>query len=187
MKFCIFCERIFDDECFEALKAFCEKQLRGGVWQILNDPCFYPRLYPENVKLFCLTPVNYELAVAEQGYTGTKAQLSKIMAERYRELSWMGCDIDLHLHLSLRPEKLSLKQEDKMFKEAIDWMKKNGFNCKEWMAGWYLFSDQSIKLGKKYGLKYTLSKGFYQIHEYELYGNIYSIIMILQNVRHLFR
>lgn len=72
-------------------------------------------------------------------------------------------------------------------KEAVDWMKKNGFECNEWVAGWYIKDDKSIKIAKKYGLKYFDSKFTYDLHDYELLGNIYSFMMIIQNIRGLFR
>jgi len=182
MQYAIFVERIFDDECFEKLKEFCANHIKGSFWQDMKTS-YPPILHPENVRLFCLTPVNYELVVAEQGYTGSKEQLSKIMAKRYRELSWMGCQIDLHLHLGLRLENIN---QEKMMKEAMNWMKKNDFNPEFVTYGWYIHNSESRKVEKKFKTKFFNDKHCYSYHDYE-YDSIYSPMMILQNIRGMLR
>lgn len=178
MEFVLFVERIFDDEIFEKIKAFIEKHTTSR-WDL-------PFRQMSKVSLYCLTPANYELAKSEQGYTGTKDQLSRIMAKRYKELEWMGIDINLHLHLSLRPDKLPEKKENQMLKEAMGWMRKHRFDPKEIMFGWYLYTDRSIKIANKHGLKLNKNLGKYHLHDYEL-DHPYRLMLILQNLRGLLR
>jgi len=165
MKFTIFCERVWDFETFIELKNFIKK--KGA----------------KNCYLYCLSAANYPLMVSEQGYQGTKEEYSKILEARYKELQ-EECKVQLHLHLSLRPEKMD---QESLFKEACEWMRSRGFECKEVMYGWYLSSEQSREMEKKYNLKYTLNKGTYQIHDYEIGPGIWGPIMILQNLRHFLR
>ena len=168
MKFVIFVERIFDDEVFRQLKEFIKKHT------------------PNKVNLYCIAPVNYELMKSEQGYTGTKEELTRLMGERYDELKKMGCKINLHLHLSLRPDKLDLWHEGQMFKEAVEWMNECDFNPTEIMFGWYLYTPISLEIGKRYNLKLNKNKERFHIHDYQL-NNVYSIMNILANIRGLMR
>ena len=165
MQFVIFVERIWDDMTFAELVGFIKK--KGSA----------------NCHLYCVTPANYYLAVSEQGYQGTKEEYSKILEERYNQLK-RGSKIQLHLHLSLRPEKMD---QEPLFKESCKWMRERGFECEEVMWGWYLYSNESLELSRIYGLKPTMKKGFYQIHDYEIGPGIFGPIMILQNLRHLLR
>ena len=167
-KFIVFVERIFDPETYQQLKDFIMKY---GA---------------ENVSLYCLTHVNYDLIRAEQGYEGSREALRRVMGERYYELQKMGCHINLHLHLSLVPGKLDLWKEGKMFKESVEWMNDCNFNPTEWMAGWYAYTPISIEIGKKYGLKYNKNKGKYHIHDYQL-NSVFSLMNILANIRGWFR
>jgi len=165
MKYCIFVERIFDDKCFEALKLFC----------IGHDV--------EKVHLFCLTPTNYNLVCAEQGYNGTKEELSKIMAERYKELEALGCQIDLHVHLGLRLENIN---QTRVIGEAKYWMDSNRFNPKTITFGWYIYNDESLLVSKINGLTYFKDKWFFSFHDYE-YDKKYAMMMIITNLRGMLR
>ena len=166
MKYTIFCERVFDDETFEELKAFIKKKGAGKC------------------NLYCVAPVNHPLAVAEQGCQLSKEEFGNLLAERYRELQDRGCSIQLHLHLSLRPEKMD---QEPLFQEATSWMLENGFSCREVAYGWYVSSAQSREMEKKYGLWWAKGKWQMNLHDYEIHGNIFSPIMILQNLRNCLR
>ena len=166
MKFVIFVERIWDNDVFEELKSFINKK---GV-----NKCI----------LYGLTPANFTLMTSEQGYQGTKEEYSDILNKRYKELQDMGCKIQLHLHLSLRPEKMN---QEPLFKESCDWMRSRKFECEEVMYGWYLSSSQSRELEKKYNLKFVKGKYKFNLHDYEIHNGIYGVMMILQNVRNCLR
>jgi hypothetical protein len=170
MKYCIFIERIFDDEKFRMLKQFIQRKVDG--W------------HTERVNLFVTTPANYYLAVAEQGYSGTKEQYEKIILERYKQLELLGVvTLHLHLHLAMIPESIN---QEKMFKEAVKWMKDNGFTPKMITFGWYIYNEESLRLAKKYGLEFFNDSKVYSIHDYE-FPNIYKPILILQNIRGMVR
>lgn len=166
IKYTIFCERVWDDETFNELKEFI---LKKGV---------------RNCNLYCLTPANFYLSVSEQGYQGTKEEFSGLLAERYKFLQSMGCKINLHLHLSLRPEKMD---QEPLFREACEWMHANKFECRDIAYGWYLSSKESRTLEEEYGLKWIKGKGQYNIHDYEIHGGIFGLMMILQNLRNFLR
>jgi hypothetical protein len=174
--------------CFEQLKKFCDKHIYNGFYESLSDMPY--RHYvgrPSNVKLFCLTPVNYDLVKAEQGFQGTRAQLSRIMAERYKELEYLGCNIDLHLHLGLRLENIN---QEKMMKEALAWMHKHKFCPRFVTYGWYISDEESRRCEKKFGIKLFNSKQIFNMHldfhDYE-FSQLYSPMMILQNIRGMLR
>ena len=175
MKFCIFVERIYDDVKFELLKEFIQNKL--------IDSSYPPVLNTEKIYLFVVTPANYYLAVAEQGYSGTKKQFEKILLERYNELAAMGPHLQLHLHLAMVPEGIN---QEKMFKEAVYWMNKNKFYPDFWTAGWYIFNQESLRLAEKYGLKFFNDRFCFSFHDYELPG-IFKPMMIAQNLRGMLR
>lgn len=182
MKYCIFVERAWDDEKFKLLKEFVAKKIESSDLFDL-DMLHGHTLNTDKVKLFVVTPVNYDLAVAEQGYSGTKKQFEKILKERYQELYWMGCNLELHLHLAMVLDNFN---QEKMFKEATSWMRDNGFKPELVTFGWYIYNKESLRLAKKYGLKVFKDNWHYSFHCYEL-PRIFSLIMILQNIRGWFR
>lgn len=164
MNYCIFVERIFEERSFVELYNFC-----------INNS--------GKVKLFCLTPINYNLVCAEQGYTGTKEELSKIMAERYHLLENTGCKIDLHVHLGLRLENID---QEYIFNEAVRWMNINNFSPSEWTAGWYIYNKKSREIMERYSVYYFKDKLCYSFHDYE-YDKIFAPMMIITNLRGLLR
>ena len=136
--YCIFVEKIWDDVKFKLLLDFIEKKITIGFNMMggyLHDT--------SKINLFVITPANYYLAVSEQGYKGTKKQFDKILRERYQQLEWTGCKINLHLHLAMNPESCDQKA---MFKEAMDWMEKNDYHPDAVTFGWYIFNQKSLKL-----------------------------------------
>jgi hypothetical protein len=163
MKYCIFVERIFDDKCFNALRKFC-KEHKG------------------NVRLFCLTPVNYDLVCAEQGYTGTKKRLSNIMVGRYAILRSYA-DINLHVHLGLRLENIN---QAEIIMSAKEWMDSHNFNPKLITFGWYIFNNTSLVITDYLKLKVFNDYNHYSFHDYE-YDKIYKPMMLITNIRGLFR
>lgn len=164
MQYCIFCERAFDDKCFEALKSFC-----------IN--------HPGKVKLFCITPVNYHLAVAEQGYSGTLEEFDKILAERYHEIEATGTKIELHLHLGLRLENID---QNELMGNASWWMLANGFIPELITYGWYIHNGESDRCEKEYGFKFYNDHHVYSFHDYE-YDKVYKAMMIINNLRGILR
>lgn len=166
MKYCIFVERIFDDECFESLKEFIKD--KGA----------------NNIKLFCLTPVNYYLAVAEQGYRGDKDSYSRILADRYHILEiLLGTKIELHLHLGLRLDNLN---QGDMHKEAFWWMWNHGFRPSLITYGWYIYDKTSLEYAEAFNLKYYNDHHVYSFHDYE-WDKRFVPMMIITNLRGLLR
>ena len=164
MKYCIFVERIFDDECFKALEEFCIK-------------------HKGKVKLFCLAPINYELCVAEQGYTGTQEELDKLMYKRYLKLEETGVEINLHVHLGLRLENINHK---KIIGCAANWMRDYGFKPKLITFGWYIYNNDSIYIAKLNGLNFFNDHYVFSFHDYE-YDKKFYPMMIITNIRGVFR
>ena len=181
MKYCIFVERIYDDEKFRLLKEFIKNKLA------CSDGSYPPILDTEKIYLFVVTPANYYLAVAEQGYKGTMKQFEEIILQRYKELEQMesmdGIRVHLHLHLAMVPEGIN---QELMFRKATDWMKHNDFKPEMITFGWYIFNQESLRLAEKYGLKFFNDRFRFSFHDYEL-PNIFKPMMIAQNLRGMLR
>ena len=160
MKYCIFVERIFDDETYEKLLRFLKVKS------------------PKKVKLFCLTPANYYLTVSEQGYNGTKEELSNLMFARYKNIEDMGFKINSHLHLSLVPNKMD---QEALFKESTEWLKMHDFNPKEIAFGWYCYSDKSLALASLHELNHFKGRSYYHFHDYE---TTTQLGVVLSNLKH---
>ena len=141
-------ESIFIDEIWEKVK---EKALQGKVH-----------------KWYVMTPANYELLKALFNIKKTKAEISKIMKERYLWLIKNKQKLELHIHLNKIMNITYLEQED-LFKESINWLKKElGITPKEFVPGWWAYNQDTLKILKKYGLKLIKENDYRSIHDYNL-------------------
>ena len=65
-------------------------------------------------------------------------------------------------------------------------MKKNGFSPKEITYGWYIHNEKSRRCEKKFNIRFFNSRFAFDLHDYEL-DNLYSPMMIIQNIRGMLR
>lgn len=122
---------------------------------------------------YVITPANYEYAVAECGFKGTKKQYEKIILERYKWLQKNGQDMQLHVHTIRFPEMYLSRKEliadhEAKIREAVKWMKKNGFNVTKIVFGWWSYNRDSIAIAKKFGLETVKELDYWYAHDFDM-------------------
>jgi len=140
-------ELIMDDDTWEIIKKKC-KQKCVKVWHVM-------------------TPINYELYKTSFNIKLSKKKVSEIMRERYLWMKNNGQNLQLHIHLSLTMKNMTYKEQDKIFKGSLDWMKKElKIIPSEFVPGWWSFNDDTLKLCKKYNLKMIYERDYDYTHDY---------------------
>ncbi len=147
---------------FKPLTAHTESIYFDDVWNEIKKKVILKKIHT----WYLMTPANYELFKAVFGYRGRKKNLSKIMKERYLWMKEKGERLQLHIHLSLI-NNLSYREQDKMFKESLDWMKKElNIVPTEFVAGWWIYNKETLKILKKYNLKLITFFDYDSTHDY---------------------
>lgn len=139
-------EVVFYDPAWQKIRRICRK--RKMVW-------------------FVTTPVNYEYTKAFFNCGLSKGDFSKTILKRYKEMEKMGQRIELHAHLSME-NNMAYKKQKRMVKEALAWMKKNGFDVAEFVPGWWTYNQDLIKILKELRIRPVKKSDYYSIHDYEL-------------------
>lgn len=146
-------ESIFNDKVWKEVQKFVRSG-RKAIW-------------------FVLTPVNYEYAIAECGFKGSKKQYEKIILERYKWLQEHGQEIQLHLHTIRFPEmfltrRALIEEHEKKIKNAIRWLRVNGFDVDKITFGWWSYNEDSERIAGKYGLKTVRELDYHSFHDFDL-------------------
>ena len=144
------------------------------TWGVHTEAVFYEPIWKQIVKRcktkklvwFCITPVNYEYARTFFGLTLTKEEYSKLLARKYKELERMGQRIELHVHLTTLPNMPEAVQR-KMMAEAVQWMRSNGFNIREFVPGWWSYTPALRRIAGELGLKQVRKRDYYDLHDYD--------------------
>lgn len=90
------------------------------------------------------------------------------MKKRYRWMIANKQKLELHLHLSMIMENMSYKAQDKLFKDAISWMKKElGVTPKEFVPGWWAYNKDTLDLCKKYRMKMIYERDYDYTHDFQ--------------------
>lgn len=113
---------------------------------------------------YIMTPANYAYFKHYFGARLTKSQLDNIMSRRAKWLA-KNARIGLHIHFQ-RFGKMTYKEKEQMFEDAIAWGKKNRITFERFVPGWERYDKDIIKLCKKYKLKMSREKPF--LHDFEL-------------------
>ncbi len=103
---------------------------------------------------FMITPANYDYCKCYFNLRMTKEEFSKILKERIRFLIEKEEDIQLHIHLSVLKQFLDKQLQDEKFEEAMQFMNSIGIQPIKFAPGWLKYDDYTLKLAKKYGIKY---------------------------------
>jgi len=149
---------------FKPLTVHTEAIIFDSVWEEIKKKVEEKKI----VKWYIMTPVNYDLYKSSFNAKISKSEISKIMKERYLWMIKKNQKLELHIHLSLIMDNLSYEEQDKLFRESINWIKKElKFTPKEFVPGWWSYNKNTLKLCKKYGLKMIYSKDYDFCHDYE--------------------
>lgn len=88
------------------------------------------------------------------------------MVKRYKWMLEHNQKLELHIHLSIT-EDMPYKEQEKLFNEAILWIKKElGITVKEFVPGWWAYNQETVELCKKIGLKLIKFSDYNSTHDY---------------------
>ena len=148
---------------FKSLSVHTELIMDENIWKMVKKKCEMGEVRVWHI----MTPANYNLYRTSFNVKLSKADVSKEMKERYLWMKNHGAKLELHIHLSLTMKNMSYEEQDKMFKESLDWMK-NELNIvpTEFVPGWWSFNEDSLKICKKYGLKMIYERDYDYTHDY---------------------
>ncbi len=145
-------ECLHDEQVWKAVKKFVTRK-RSAIWYVL-------------------TPVNFDFVAAETGCTTSKKEWEKTVVERYKWLKNHGQRIEMHVHLRVKmglyPSKEEMKKDVRAkIGGAVSWMRKNGFNPKKVVFGWWSFNDYAISVARGFGIEPTGRMDYYFVHDYD--------------------
>jgi hypothetical protein len=148
---------------FKPLTVHTEAIMIDSVWEKIKEEVRKKSVF----KWYIMTPVNKDYFKSEFNVKISKEKLSEIMKKRYKWMLKHEQKLELHIHLSLVMGNMSYKEQEKLFKEALDWIKKElGINVREFVPGWWSYNEDTLKLCKKYGLKMIKEKDYDYTHDY---------------------
>lgn len=147
---------------FKPLTVHLEAVMVDEVWEEIKKRV----LSKEILKWYVMTPANYDYFISSFQIDKSKAEISKIMAERYKWMLEHDEKLELHIHLSII-EDMSLEKQEKLFEEAISWLKKEvGITVKEFVAGWWAYNENTVNILKKRGIKLIKFSDYNSTHDY---------------------
>ena len=148
---------------FKPLTVHTEAIMIGSVWEKIKEEVNKNKV----LKWYVMTPVNIDYFRSEFNVKIPKKKLSEVMKERYIWMIEHGQKLELHIHLSHVMSNITYKEQEKLFKESINWMKKElGIMPKEFVPGWWIYNKDTIKLCRKFGLKMIHERDYDFTHDY---------------------
>lgn len=148
---------------FKPLTVHAEAIMFNSVWEKIKE-----KVKENKVKTwYIMTPANIDYFKSEFNVKMSKEKLSKIMKERYQWMIQYGQKLEPHIHLSVIMNNITYKEQEKLFKESISWMKKElGIISREFVPGWWSYNDDTLRLCKKFGLKMIYERDYDFTHDY---------------------
>ncbi len=148
---------------FKPLTVHTEAIMIDSIWGKIKE-----KVKTWKVKIwYIMTPANMPYFRSEFNIKMSKNKLSKVMKTRYKWMLNQGQKLELHIHLSHVMNNISYKEQDMLFKESINWMKKElGIIPKEFVPGWWSYNKDTLKLCKKYNLKMIYPKDYDFTHDF---------------------
>ena len=145
--FTVHTELIVDDDCWKEIKKKCDSRT-VKTWYIM-------------------TPANFEYYKNSFNVKLSKNRISKLMRERYLWMKEKGEKLELHIHLSLTMKNMSYAEQEKLFNESIEWMRKEiGIVPTEFVPGWWSYNKDTLRLCKRFRLKMVNSFDYDYTHDY---------------------
>lgn len=148
---------------FKPLTVHVEAIMIDSVWEKVKKEGLGEKV----LKWYVMTPANRDYFRSEFNVYMSKEKLSKVMKERYTWMIEHGQKLELHVHLSHIMSNITYKEQEKLFKESINWIKKElGIEVKEFVPGWGIYNKDTIKLCSKFGLKMIHEKDYDFTHDF---------------------
>lgn len=148
---------------FKPLTIHTEAIMIDSVWKKIKE-----KVKSKKVKIwYIMTPVNYDYFKSFLNMKISKKKLSEIMKKRYKWMVQQGERLELHIHLSMAMKTMSFKDQEKLIKEALSWMKKElNLKAREFVPGWWAYNRDTLEICKKHGLRMIYPKDYDYTHDY---------------------
>lgn len=148
---------------FKPLTVHTEAIIIDSVWEKIKKEVGKGNV----VKWYVLTPANIDYLKSEFNIKMPKKKISETLKKRYKWMLNHGQKLELHIHLSHIIKNMGYKEQERLFKEAIEWIKKElGIKPTEFVPGWWSYNEDTIKLCEKYGLKIIHERDYDYTHDY---------------------
>jgi len=116
---------------------------------------------------YIMAPANYEYFKSSFNTRLNKKELSKMMKQRYLWMKEKNQRLELHIHLSLTMNNMTFKEQEKLFDEALLWMKQElNLTPKEFVPGWWSYNKDTIEILKKNNLKLIKERDYDYTHDF---------------------
>lgn len=125
-----------------------EAFVREDVWQKIQD------LIGKNYVWFITTPANFDYCKSYFNLKMTKDEFRKILEKRIEYLKKNNEEIQLHIHLCNVKGFLDKQLQDEKFEQAMNFMNTVRVKPIKFAPGWNTYDNYTIKIAKKYGIKY---------------------------------
>ena len=145
----VHCETYYNDAVYAALKEYLIKHKNAKP------------------KVFCMTPYSYQWFHHLCNPNMSVGLLNKVMSTRVKELLALGCDIQLHVHLS-QFGSLEEDEERNLVAFGKNWLKSLGAHPTKIQLGWYQESPRIKLLCGELGLKIYPRQRWHNIHDFAL-------------------
>jgi len=134
-----------------------------SAWKEVRKHALSGKVY----KWYVMTPANYEYSKLFLNLKMSKKEYSKLLKERYLWLLANKQRLALHVHLS-PIMNIDHKEQEKLIKEAVRWMKKElRLNVKEMVPGWWMSNDNTKKILNKLGIRIVKFSEYRSVHDYD--------------------
>lgn len=150
---------------FKPLTVHTEAIMIDSVWEAVKKEVKKNSV----LKWYVMTPANRDFFKSDFNVKISKKKLSEILRRRYLWMLEHGQKLELHIHLSLVAGNMNYKEQDKLFKESINWIKKElGIKPAEFAPGWFIYNEDTLNLCKKYRLKMIYEGDYDYKHDFQL-------------------
>lgn len=116
--------------------------------------------------LYCVTPVNK--AYVEGLFGSVNEDFAETLENAYLSLKEDYYNIQLHVHLTRKPNLLSFQQKKQVVLNAYEWMRNIGVYPTELVLGWWSNESDIETVGNQLGLRLMRKDSYRVIHDYEL-------------------
>jgi len=105
-------------------------------------------------KCYCICPSNFEYVNSFFGIKENKKEFSALLKKYFLSIKDKGINLQLHVHLSMFPEKLSFRKKEEMINSSYNFfMNELKIKPKEIVFGWYASDNDAEEIAKTLGLK----------------------------------
>lgn len=149
---------------FKPLTVHTEAIMVDSVWERIRE-----RVEKGDVaKWYIMPPSNRDYYSSCFNVKMSPKKIEEIMIGRYKWMLEKGQKLELHVHLSLIMKNMSYKEQEKLIGDSVKWFEKNlGYRPKEFVAGWWVYDENTLKVLRKFDLKMILPKDYDYAHDYE--------------------